>query len=480
MRLNPAILGILLLVFCVAAFADLEDVERAQETARNSLIDRFTELAKDKNIMVKVKIPTAGKAKVVEKERKNGDDGLTYKSDLTYHDFSFNTVEKKKDDNGKDKSERLFAFVSPHGGVSKAGGSSVLERKAYELDQRFKKEDEERAKKQDDEKGEKKRSIFKINTQEVTVKEADPNKANSKAEKDRVERFELRDEVKPEIEKVGEESADTLIKASRDKGFENDEETLAARARTSFSAEAATKALYDATAANLAQRNINRGIRGGALGDTPQLSESISNCDEWQKASAVLLADAKGEEKERLQKEISRMTDQCKKLASTKLTDINPRFVEDAKNPDKDNFKSGDDKKEDGFARDLRNQLEIMKKAGKSVKSLPSNWKYEDKDDRARTRIDFIDSEKTVKQQLDEYNTQLKDAAQKVKKKKKTRLPDLQMDSKEILGYEIKPETKSIMEINRVPPQILDEVGLKPTDPTPAAETYEELVQQAR
>jgi len=170
-------------------------------------------------------------------------------------------------------------------------------------------------------------------------------------------------------------------------------------------------------------------------------------------------------------------------LANQKFDAINPRF--EAGKDGKDELKAGDLKKEDSFVRDARVQLETLKKAGKDPRSVPSNWKYTDQDAKAKITIEFDDNgapkgeqDMTVKQQLDSYNNQLKEAAVGYEEVK-TRFPDLQTDPQTPLQYQIQSETKSVMEINQSANAILQEDGVKaPT--TQAAEDYSTLTGQSQ
>ena len=266
----------------------------AEKAARDSLVDHFVRFTQSKNVMGLPQDPNGKTQKAGSKTRFNVDDGLSFKSDLTYHDFSFNTTETEKNDKGQEVSKRLFAFVSPHGKISGAGGSSILERTAFALDQKFDKEDRDEKNQKKIEEAEKQgvsfRSIFKIETQEIVddknggqdakngnkagggagaggaaqgAKNAADEAKNAKAEKIKVERIFMRDEAKPEIEKVGEDSFEDIRANARDKGFEGDDKTLPNGVLLRFAAGAATQALWNSTLANLSQRRATKGLRSG-------------------------------------------------------------------------------------------------------------------------------------------------------------------------------------------------------------------------
>lgn len=498
--IRPILLPLFVILFSLYSLKALgaNEADQAEERARNAFIDRFTKFTENKNVMGRPQSPDGKKAAGGRKTRFNQDDGEAFQSDLTYHDLAFNTVETEKGDNkgGNNKAaqvSRLFAFVSPHGGISAAGGSSVLERTAYQLHKQFtKQDDEEQNKKDDEKKGIKYRSIFKFETQEVVENDKGDGKAgknDKKAEPDKVERATLREEARPQIEKVGEESFEEVRKAGRDQGYENDETTMANGVLLRYAAGAATQAMWNSSLANLVQRRVNRGIKAGQFPDTPQLSESLPTCAAWaQTAQGVLNKfnqgnKGGGDQQKALQEEIQRMTQQCNQLTAIPYNAINPRFEANEKNG-KEELKIAGPQKEDGFIRDSRVQLEILNKAGKLASEVPSNWKYDAKDDKARITIGFDDNAKpqgeqemTVKQQLESYNAQLQAAAEGYSEVQ-ARLPDYKFDVNKTLSYQIQPNTKSIMQINQMPPEATDDVGVNMKAPN-SAKNYNELLQQS-
>jgi len=139
--------------------ADLQDAENAEEKARKIFADRYLEFTGDKNVMGKAK-DVSGKVQLTGNKTKfDNDDGVSYRSDLTYHDLAFASPDEtagKKNANSKDPKAQaqavrdLLPFVSPHGGLSEAGGSSNLERTMYskfdELSKKDQDEKEERKK----------------------------------------------------------------------------------------------------------------------------------------------------------------------------------------------------------------------------------------------------------------------------------------------------------------------------------------------
>lgn len=480
------------------ALADLSTAEKAEETARNSFLQHFSTFSQSKNVIGKPK-DASGKFKPGGKKQSfNRDDGAPFQSDLTYHDLSFNTIETEQNPNEKDqknaKTSRLFAFVSSHGAISGAAGSSELERQAYKLHKQFTKADsEENFKKDDEEKGIKFRSIFKISTQEVIKNDngngngggAQGKDAKSKQEADKVERFEMRDEARPTIEKVGEDSFEDVRKAAKTEEGQKDPNTLANGVLLRYAAAEATQSLWNSTLANLIQRRVNRGIKAGNFPDTPQLSERTPTCGAWATTANGVLAQVKDAARRKgLQEEVQRMQQQCQQLAGIKYDAIDPRF--ETGKDGKDELKINGPEKEDGLIRDMRVQLGVLEKAGVSASSIKSNWRYDKKDDQTKQQINFDqngqpqgDSTLTVAEQLESYNKQLRAAADGVGDVQK-RMPGLKMDSNAILAYQIQPGTKSIMEVNQLGLKTLaDETG-QAFKAEGVAKTYGELQSNAQ
>ncbi len=156
------------------------DAEKAEELARKSFAEKYLEFTGDKNVMGKA-TSVDGKVQLSgAKTRFNSDDGVSYKSDLTYHDFAFTTPDEANSSQNKGnqdpqakKSERdLQPFVSGHGGISEGGGSSILERTMYQEFDKFKKQEKQEGendskRKEEEEKGIKYRGVYKITTKEI-------------------------------------------------------------------------------------------------------------------------------------------------------------------------------------------------------------------------------------------------------------------------------------------------------------------------
>jgi hypothetical protein len=143
---------------------------------------------------------------------------------------------------------------------------------------------------------------------------------------------------------------------------------------------------------------------------------------------------------------------------------IDPRF--ETNKDGKEELKINGPQKEDGLIRDMRVQLGVLEKAGVSASSIPSNWRYNRKDDETRQTINFDEngqplgeSTMTVAEQLESYNRQVRAAAEGISEVQK-RVPTLKMDSNAVLSYQIRPGTKSVMEVNQLGLKTLvDETG---------------------
>ncbi len=467
-------------------WADPQDAEKAEEKARNSFIDQFSKFMQDKNVQGKVRRPDGKVVGGGKKTRFNQDDGLAFQSDLTYHDFSYNTIEQgeEKADAGKGEKppeKRLFAHVSGHGGVSAAGGSSVLERAAYALDKKFAEQDEQ--KKQPEQEGVKYRSIFKVTTKEV-FEGGDSGAKGDKAkegEKDKVDRFELRDEARPEIDKVGADSAQTILQAARGEQNANDEKALGNGVLLRQAAHEATKALWNSTLANLSQRRMNRAIRSGSMPVAPQVSEGVPRCEEWSSVAQGVINKADPKRREELLKDVERMMGQCKQMGSLSFSAISPNFTQEEGGGEKLEFEGA--QKEDAFQRDARLQLEIMNKAGKSVTEVPSNWQFSKDDDKAKMTISYDDNQPkegslTIQEQLESYNANLKEAEEGYKEVSK-RIPGMEVPKP--TQYAIQPGSRNMMDINQPPESAFEEVGIqKGVNTGPVPQTYDELLKNSQ
>ncbi len=475
-----------------------EEADASEERARASFVDQFQKFTRDKNNQGRAKRPDGKVVGGGPKSRFNQDDGLPFQSDLTYHDFSFNSETKAGPaaqpggQNGQQKppeTKRLFAFVSGHGAESGALGSSTLERKAFELDQKLTKADEQK-KDQEEQEGVKYRSIFKITTKEIFEDPAQQAGNTAKAagqpeeEKEKVDRFELREEARPEIDKVGADSAETILSAARGEQAANDKDALGNGVLLRQAAQEATKALWNSTLANLAQRRINKAIRSGGFQSAPQLSESAPQCAEWQSKAAEIIAKEKDPKiREKLSQELQRMTDQCNQVAGLNFNAIAPKFERKEDGKGEELVFQGP-QKEDAFERDSRVQLEMLNKAGKNVSDIPANWQYTRQDEEARMTTEYNDNQpkegtRTMKEQIESYNQNL-EWADEGYDEVATRFKGIQ--KAKASQYAIKPGTTNLTNINKPPVSALEEAGVDPEQlkQEVAPQTYEQLIQNSK
>lgn len=487
----------LLLWGSLSALATPEEADKSEERARSSFVDQFSKFMQDKNVQGRAKTPDGQIVQGGKKTRFNQDNGLAFQSDLTYHDYAFGKGIEIDQGKGKPpKRKFLQPFVSDHGSVSAAGGSSLLERTAYALDDKLTKQDEQNKDKPAQE-GVRFRSIYKITTKTIFDQQAaaaantpgappPATPEETEEEKPKVDRYELRDEARPEIEKVGEVASQTILQAARGEQSANDPQALGNGVLLRQAAASATQALWNSTLSNLAQNRAKRTVRGGGF-DTPELSEGTARCEDWNSAAMVALngalqkAGGDASKAEAIKKEIERISKQCKEVSALPYNVIDP--VYEKQEDGTEVLKSAGPEKESAFQRDSRLQLEVMAKAGKSVTELPSNWQFSKKDDKARMTISYDDNQPqegalTIKEQLESYNANLKDAEEGYQDVK-NRFPDLEMAKP--TDYAIQPGTKNIVDINQPPEAAFEEVGLENktrTGPTP--KTYNDLLREAQ
>jgi hypothetical protein len=491
--------------FAPLAFGDLKDADKAEELARKTFAEKYLEFTGDKNVMGKA-MSVDGKVQLTgNKTRFDQDDGVSYKSDLTYHDLAYtsedeNNNQKNKnnpDPNAKNKFRRLQPFVSPHGGLSESGGSSALEREMYQqfdkLSQQDEKKDPNNPRQQD--KGIENKGVFKITTKEIfedpktQQANANQNSAQNKPdtnstqdprakdkEKDKVERLELRDEVKQGVEKIGSDSAQTVIQAAKDKESKEDPNALPNELLMYDAASRATNAMWNAGMANLYQRRIFKGLNDSTFFDPPKLSEDNPDCSSWEKQAQEKMAKLNPQERQDRQKEFELMKKGCDQMSKMPFNSVDPRYEADPNNPKVEILKERGPKKEDAFARDMRIQLDLMSSAGKSINDVQTNWKYDPEDEKVELKNGDEIVKQTMAEQLDAYNQQL-EAAKAAYDKVKSEDPNSFRGTNDPTQYRIEPGTQSVMEINQRPAQGFDSFGVdanKLAEPN-AAQNYEEL-----
>lgn len=446
--------------------------ESEAERARKTYIERFIKFTQDKNVAGRGKDPNGKVVQGGEKSKFNGDDGNTFQSDLTYHDNAYvEFVEGPQKPGAPEGSpppkERLTEFVSSHGNLS---DSSQLERVVYQKHKELSQKDQQNP--PPAQKGIRYDSILKKETVEVNDDPKDPTK------KSEVFRSRIREEIKPEIEQVGKEAFQTVERAAKEPGAENDSELMGNLTFYREAAARASKSMWDSTLANLAQR------RSFLSGSGVRLNVATPSCEAWAQAEGEEIQKIKDpNEKKDAQEKLQETVKKCQQLAQTQWSAIQPKFESDPKQPDAPaQLKEKGIKDEDGYERDLRNQLQVMDKVGLNPDQLQSEWKYqlEEFKNEILSETDESGNVSTVQmtnaEQLEEYNKAL-DKALESRKQTEALAPELRLDEESIQAKKIQPGTTSILQINKVPEQMLEELGATAGE-TSASQSYSELLQE--
>lgn len=514
---NPLLL-ILLLNVCVSipATADLADGEKAAEQARKEFDKRYKEFTLDKNVMGKAQDTKGTIALEGSKVQFDKDDGGSYKSYLTYHDFSYNTEDQAFNDKNKGRppnpnepnTRKLVPFVSSHG--AQEGDSSQLEKAMYKLHDKYSKEKEDPNRRT--EKGVEYSSVFKIETREVkqdqiqqgtsggggagtpsgnqsgSASSSGTGSAASRPE-DRdevtaVQRASLRPDVQEEAQKVGRSSFETIDQASKEEGKRGDPKQMGNILYLQDAAGRATESWWNSTLSNLGQR-IARTALGPLFENKVQLSESVATCEASIAQLQAEVAKLPPDQQKEKQKELQEQQQMCKQMTQLPYNTINPEFKKtDNNGRTETKLETGNLKEEDGYARDLRNQLEVLK--GKSVTEVPSNWKYDPKEDKAKVVLEYNDDgspkeaeELTMQEQAEEYNKQL-DESMKGFKDIKKRFSNIQIEEDEI-GKAFKIEKVDPIQINRDRnTQLVNEESGNQLKEKVIPETYDQLVESSQ
>ena len=446
--------------------------ESEAEKARKIYIERFIKFTQDKNVAGRGKDPNGKVVQGGEKSKFNGDDGNTFQSDLTYHDNAYvefiDGPQKPEAPPGSTPpKEKLNEFVSSHGNLS---DSSQLERVIYQKHKEFSEKDQKTP--PPPQKGIRFESIFKKETVEVNDDPNDPSKTSE------VFRSRIREEIKPEIEQVGKDAFQTIERAAKEPGGENDSELMGNLTFYREAAARASKSLWDSTLANLAQR------RSFLSGSGIRLNVATPTCEAWAQAEGQEIEKIKdAKEKQAEQEKLQENVKKCQQMSQTQFSAIQPRFESDPKNPDAPaQLKEKGIKDEDGFERDLRNQLQVMDKVGLNPDQLQSEWKYQldEFKNEILSETDESGNVSTVQmtnaEQLEEYNKAL-DKALESRKQTEALAPELKLDEEAIQAKKLQPGTTSILEINKVPDQMLEELGANPTEAS-SSKSYSELLQE--
>ncbi|NBX77555.1 MAG: hypothetical protein EBQ92_13470 [Proteobacteria bacterium] len=452
------------------------ETEKENNRARKNYVERFIKFTQDQNVSGKAKDPNGKVVQGGQKTQFNRDDGNSFQSALTYHDASYATPdEQAKQQNPNDpkaQNRQLYPFISSHGGISAGGGSSQLERAVYEKHTEYSKQDEdpEQQKKRDKEKGVRYFSIFKQETKEIKPDPKNPDQPES------VTRVSLRPEVQEQIEQVGLEAFKTVESSAKDADAQNDAKAMG---NLTFYREAiarASKALWDSTLSNLSQRRIFKNGEGS-------LAESAATCEAWAQGENQEIENKIKDPQEKQAKldALKEKVQKCNQMAQVPWSAVDPKIEQDPKG-NGTQLKENGPNFEDKYARDLRNQLEVMDKVGVNPDQLKSNWRYSEEEfqNEVVTGIDDSGQVNTTTmsnaQQIEEYNAALDESLESLKQLK-AGVPDLQIDEEAIQAKKIQVGQQNILEINKVPDQMMEELGGKSTV-APAARSYSELLQE--
>ncbi len=467
--------------FSSLAMAKLVDIDAAQQKSIQSYNQRFSDFTQDKNVMGKPQDALGKDAKAKVKVRFDQDDQVAFESDLTYHDYQYETEDEdynkknaalKTGDPNKDKTRKLYASVSPHGSIEQGGGSSLLERTVYKLHDKFAKEVTTPERQAElDKKGINYEGVFKVETKEIfNDKPPSPN-AKADKEKDKVDRREIREEALPDVIKVGEDSFGTIEKAAKDDDKKNDPQAMGTLSFYYGAAKEGLKALYKSSLGNLGQVRAYK-VEGDA--GNVKLSEESANCDQWTQQAVGAITSTDPAQRAKEQQEIQKMAQQCKQMVKTSFKQIAPRFEASAGGgagggggtPPPTLQETGP-QKEDDRERDYRVELNLLDKEGTRASDVPANWKYTNKDETNKVVTAFDKNGNPTKtenlrmdEQVDRYNDQLKQAAAALPDIQ-SRLPTLKVTADQINRNQIQHKTKRADEITQYPSQAIVE-GFEP------------------
>lgn len=465
-----------------SAFSNLADVEKEIKKSQENFKNQFTNFTQDKNYMGKPRNPDGSIVQGKTKTGFNTDDKVPFQSELTYHDFAYEVEDEKyaqqvaakkgTPEEPKVKRRYVYAGISEHGAASAGSGASQLERVAYAQYDKFAKEESEQEKKEEDEKkGFNYRGVFKVNTQEV-FKDQNGNttSANDKdSVPEKVERWELREEARPEIAKVGENSIQTLTKSAKTEA--DDPNAMPNLAYYYDAANQALVALWNSTLSNLGQRRAYKAVDPKSATSNVKLSLNTPSCDAWGQQTISQLDIKDPQAKQKAVEDIQRMVKQCNEVAQTDFRDVNPRFEKKEKQGgqgqgqqaqggngggDEETLTMKGPDQEDSRERDWRVQLSVMQNVKTQAQDVGTNWKYTDDDNRSKVTTGFgtdgsAQQTETLKMvdQVERYNKNLDDASKGISEVQ-AKFPQMKANAKAPLQFK-KTGEESAMEITQFP-----------------------------
>jgi len=490
-RILKIVLGLSYALVAMPAFANLANVEAAQQRALQNNFDQFLRLTQEKDVMGKPMTAQGEFSPTGEKARFNSDNKLSYTSRLTDHKNAFNVDEEVKKDGqapnqsnnpnqaasnqgGETMIRRLFAWVSGHGAESEGGGASILEQIMYKFHSMFSSEEQKKKdlEQQEKEEGTRYTSAFKIETREVFKKEDEEGAAaatpaanqDPDEEPEKVDRSFLRDEVKKEVDDLGTLTADAVARAATTEDQQDDPSAIPNGLRMREAARRGIKAAYDSALASLGQRNAYKAIKGFGARYKPKLNEDRETCQKWAAGARQDLAQESPGAQETVGKEIDRMLEQCEQVVQLSYNEVAPKFESDPNsNDDKETLKSQGPEKEDNFSRDLRNQLSLIRESETTVKDLETNWEYTQDEGKNKVVIEFDENGQpkeavalSPQEQMDLFDAQ-QDDAKEAYQLAKEKNPTIQYDPEAFDQYKLRGKNIPLTDIAKIPDQLYEE-----------------------
>ncbi len=471
-----------LIAALVSGFSEGRNVGIDEAKARESFIQRFTNFNKDKNVQGKVYGPDGKLVNDAKSRSANGDDKAPFQSDMTYH---IDMVDGEK-----------LVGISEHGKVSAAGGSSLFEREMHKKDEELGKADAKTNQQQNPETGERVKGAMKITTKSVledkdgkTVGKglAPGAKPQAGQNKITVERRELRPEAIETVQKVTDQAFETVKTAARIQSDQNNQSRLGNLAFYYEAAKRATETLWNTTMAKLGQRRIYEAVPSvKTLNQSVTLNQDAPKPEDWAKQANARLSQIAQQIKdpkeiESIQKDIEKKIDQAKQVGDASYKMINPTFTQsnDQNGNPQETLKEGEVNREDGLARDLRVQAEVLAKAGKSATEVESNWEYNKKDEQFTLKNYNESGEEVgtrttnISEQMSTWNEKL-DTVSESYKALQSKLPGLKIPN--LQPYYLEPGQNSIVELNQVPDSILEDKKIQGVQPFQNPQNYNTLI----
>lgn len=469
------------------SLAKIEDILDYEKKAQESAFKQFTEFTKDKNLQGKAQKPDGTDVSAPpDKQAFDRDKKTNFQSDLTYHLKTFPTPLQSA---AGQPPERIPHFVSSHGNIEAAGGSSFLERLVWKWHKIFEREDRNGPPAALAHTGVRRDSVFEITTLKVDPTSTMGGDATSYTSisaaalpppSQDIDRKVLRKEVENEVAKAGNDATQTILEAAKSR--ETQGRKVAPNLSRLYEAakRSTTIGFWNSTVANQAQRRAYVGIRTGSTGEKVKLSEDIPTCEQWQAKTMANLQQGGSTLTPEQQKDIETRASQCQKMILKSYSAINPGYVAapTGTTGSVEQLEDGGTDKEDSIVRDLRVQAELA--TGKKLGEIASNWPYKEEEAKSLVTLQYDNDGNpteqrmmTMQEQIRLFNEQKKAARQGYEEAKKY-LPDLNVPK-----ITMTPENISAMKNNQPIPTMMEEMGVKQSPSIPVPDSYGELLGQA-